>query len=125
MSDNAVPMTFGLVSKETKKKDRLLTYKVFPSGSRGGWAVRTTSLNSLRKKLVKENPVGEYDVYRLYDAIGVYRNKNGNPEWWIKGGTRARWWDIDPKTGKIGVDNGTGIWYYVNEKGEPESGRRL
>lgn len=121
-----VPMTMGLVSTPKKKKP-MLTYKVFPVGSNGGMAVKATSLPSLRKKLIKEYPKGMYDIYRLYEPIGGYRCDNNVPEWWIRGGAKSRWWEIDPKTGKIGVSDGTGRhWYYVNEKGEPEdNGRSL
>lgn len=125
-----VSMTMGLVSEGNgSKRKPMLTYKAFPVGSNHGMAIMATSLDALRKKLCKQYPKGMYDIYRLYDQIGVYRNNGLNPEWWAQGG-RQRWWEIDPKTGKIGVSDYSGktnpatrepiyYWHYVNEKGEP------
>lgn len=103
------------------------TYKVFFIGSNNGYAIRANSLNALRKRLVREYGKVWLDVYLGYDHIANYRCER-TPEWWIVGSSKARWYDIDPRTGKIGIADASGRFSaYVDENGRllpAQTGRR-
>lgn len=102
MTTTRVPFTFGAIVTESKTKAYLVKY----GGGKGEYVVKykATSIDNIRKKVMKEDSANYADVYRIIDGKpkwvgGMYAGMFSNEWYW--GNSTKKQWKVSANTGKL------------------------